>query len=48
MQRSNLRRDGAVNLRRIVGGLVNNQIDSRLLMHNHQINDMDELRRAKK
>jgi hypothetical protein len=36
-----------MNLRRIVGGLVNDQINSRPLMHNRQINDRDELQRAK-
>jgi hypothetical protein len=36
-----------MNLKRIVGGLVNDQIRSRLLMHNFQINDMDELWRTK-
>jgi hypothetical protein len=34
-------------LRRIVGGLVNDQINSRPLMRNRQINDRDELRRVK-
>jgi hypothetical protein len=47
MQRSKLRRDGVVNLRRIIGGLVNDQINSRSLMHNRQINDRDELQREK-